>query len=431
MSAPPWHPSDTGALAFLGRASPELMTLSGANILALANDGGSAGPMTSSSGKECQYDTSVLQGGHGAIRTYFAASDLSVATGGPTGPFHLIVFAKQLSAGSSGGASSTIFTLGTPGLASASGIGSTPPGDGPVMWGGGYNNATIQTTAARFDTEPRVFELVNNGSEIALYRDFGWLAETVGATTLASGGMGWRGAYPLSSVYGTPDALTYMVAVFTRPLTALERGLFALWLKGDFAIAPRPYLVAIGDSRTAGHIDAAGTGLGGSNTSTIEQVALRYADALAPIDFLNAGISSQSTLQILNRTDDAFFDHFAKAGYRRQVLLVSGFQNDEGFGIDLVQSYANQIAVCDRAKARGIEAWICTTYAPVGSSAQRIVNINAYNDLVIANDGGATGVIDFRGLVPTPITTTQLPDNIHQSTALMIAESGVIFATVG
>ena len=70
------------------------------------------------------------------------------------------------------------------------------------------------------------------------------------------------------------------------------------------------------------------------------------------------------------------------------------------------------------AKPLGIRTIVGTVLDQIGQSAQATIDTAAINAMILGNAAGATGVTDLRGLLSSPPTTAQLPDNIHPSDAL-------------
>ncbi|MEO5730274.1 MAG: hypothetical protein ABIV93_24975 [Byssovorax sp.] len=385
--------------------------------------------MTATGSARLTYDTSVTLNGLGSLRLSSDDCNMFVATGGPTSTFHLLVLAKCISAGSTGNNASTFASLGTPGGSGASGIGSTPPSGGPLLWGGGYGNPVIQQVAAPFDDEVRVIELMNYGNRLLLRREFGDLAEVEGTTVLGDASMGLRWSFPLASFYGAPPTRVFSFLAADRPLTGPETVSLSTFIKRKFALAPRRMVVAIGDSTVAGNINNAELV---TTTSWVKEMSVQYATAGTPIDYINAGISGQSSAQILTRVTPAFLDRIQQAGstYRRTDLILCAWYNDPAAGIPYQQTYANLVAASDLARARGIRTWIGTTFGGVGLAAQTLANAFSLNDLIV-NGAGTYGAIDWRGLAPWSPTVAQLPDQVHQSTALLQDQAATAIQVIG
>ncbi len=426
-----WHPSDLGSsLRWYSDTDPQNLSLSGSLVDTWLNDGGTSGPMTATGTARWTHDTGVTLNGYGALLNNSDDCNMFVATGGPTSTFHLLVLAKCVSAGSSGVNYSTFASVGAPGSGSSSGIGSTPPGDGPLLWCGGHGNPTIQSVDARFDTEVRVYELIADGTTLAIHREGGFLAEVAGAPVLGDASMGLRWSYPLGFAYAAPITRVFAMMVTDRPLTGSERVAALKFMKRKLALTPRRLVVAIGDSTVEGNVFTAGT----TGTSWIKKMAEQYAVAGSPIDYLNAGISGQSSQQILDRITPAFLDRLQQAGstYRRCDLILCAWYNDPAAMIPYAQTYANLLEGAARAKARGINAWIGTTFGGVGLAPETLQDAYDLNEL-IANGASAStyGAIDWRPLSLWPPTTTQLPDEVHQGTALLEAQATTGITVIG
>lgn len=424
-----WAPTDLGsALKWYSDTDPQNLSLTGSLVDAWLNDGGTSGPMTATGSARWTLDSGVTLNGYGALLNNSDDCNMFVATGGPTSTFHLMVLAKSIDAGSSGNNASTFASLGTPGGSGASGIGSTPPSEGPLLWFGGYGNPVIQSVAAPFDTDVRVLELVNDGTTLRAYRDGGLLAEVESVTTLGDGSMGLRWSYPLAFAYAAPRTRVFSKLTADRPLSTSERVAALQFLKRKFALAPRRMIVATGDSTVAGNVPTAGT-----TTSWIKEMAAQYALAGSPVDYINAGISGQSSQQILNRITPAFLDKIQQAGstYRPTDLMLCAWYNDPAAGIPYAQTHANLAAGAALAKARGIRVWIGTTFGGVGLAPETLANAYALNEMIVNGASPSTyGAIDWRPLSPWPTTTVQLPDEVHQSTALLQAQATTAIAVI-
>ncbi len=426
-----WHPTDLGsALKWYSDTDPQNLSVTGSLVDTWLNDGGTAGPMTATGTARWSLDMGVTLNGYGALLNNSDDCNMSVATGGPTSTFHLLVLAKCVAAGSSGNNYSTFASVGAPGSGTSSGIGSTPPGDGPLLWCGGFGNPTVQNAAAPFDTEVRALELIADGSTLAVHRDGSFLAEVAGAPALGDASMGLRWAFPLAFAYAAPVTRVYAMMVTDRPLIGAERVQALKFMKRKFALTPRRLVVAIGDSTVEGNVATAGT----TGTSWIKKMAEQYATAGTPVDYLNAGISGQSSQQILDRITPAFLDRLQQAGstYRRTDLILCAWYNDPAAMIPYEQTYANLLEGAARAKARGINAWIGTTFGGVGLGAQTLQDAFDLNELIVGGASPSTyRAIDWRALSPWPPTLTQLPDEVHQGTGLLGVQATRAIEVIG
>jgi hypothetical protein len=428
-----WSPRDLPCARFIARA-PEVgttnrVTLSGSNILTLSNDlGGIAGPMSSSPGAYCTFDTSIPLGKYGAIRTVSTSSDLKVLYGGPTGtnPFHLICLAKPISqTGAAQGGSGKFMLSGDPGNDANhknSGIGNVSVLNGVWTEIGGYQNpiaAGGNLPRAIFDTNTHIFEAVNDGSQLIMKQDGGRLGLVSGGSTLSSGQMGFHGAYPLP-LYGPPDTMIYWAGWFDRVLTDTEMALLCNYINTEFTFIPKRYIQVIGDSITAGHISGANT------TSYIEQMVLQYAALPIPekIYYNNTGISSQTTTQILARVTPTYMLDFSPPLFREQWFVIGGRTNDV---ISPAASYANLASINTIAHTAGIKTCIITVIPGASMNAQQIADYNAFNGLVLANSAGFDKVANLSPIFPTvPTTTFYLPDNIHPTNAVISSMATII-----
>jgi GDSL-like Lipase/Acylhydrolase family len=403
-----WTPAELGAAAsFILRAHPSLLTLSGSDVVALANDGGTAAAMTAP-GTKPTYDTSVTQGGYGSIRTVPGA-DLRVLTGGPSGAseWHIIALVKPVTAASSQGQDSTSILLGDPGVA-CNGLGSTAEAQ-PRIWAGGFNSVEGRSSLLPFDTQVQVLELLSDGgTSMTAGRDGGLLLTLAGATSLSSGQMGLHGFYP-NPLYDAPDTRHFWVLIANRRLTNPERALVFAYLKREFRLSIPRNIVVLGDSITQGHVATANT------TAYIERMVAQYAGLTTPVFIrsINAGISSQTTAQILARVTPAFLALFGPAGFRREYLIIMGGANDRGPGNSPAQTYANISAMVALANPLGIRTIVGTVFDQVGQSAQDTIDTAALNAMILGNAAGATGVTDLRGVLSSPPTLAELPDHIH------------------
>lgn len=435
-----WTPAALGS-ALVFEALAENATLSGSNITSLANPRGTAGAMTPASGSTyCTLDSSVLQGGKSAIRTSSTASDMRVLTGGPTGSGAFSIYAlTQILAQNSGSQNdSNFFTLGNPGNDATHapyGLGCTVVSNGAWLRAGGFQNTTLVGNTGRplmaFNANLRLLELVSTGSLVTVSADGGKLASLATAVALDnSGRLGFSGPYPIAS-YGPPDSRTYGLWVFNRALTATERAQLLAYAARFFTYTPARFVDVIGDSRTQGHIAAANT------TSYLEQMVSQYAGLGTPevVYGKNDGITSETTAQIRARAEAAgFFDYFAPATFRRQRMIIRGLTNDPGAGLTPAQSYANLAAISALAQSYGIKTVISTEHCTTTSNGTDRTNVATFNALVLANSGGADAVADIRSVIPnyatTNPTTTELPDGVHQSNAILAAEATIYRSVV-
>lgn len=414
---PTWHPSALGAdLVFYGRADADQLTLIGDAVAGIVNDGGTGTSPVAAPGAEAAYDTSVLLNGRGSIRTTFGCN-LS-GTGGVTGTgaFHVIVLAQTLTPGSSAGEASTFFSMGAGAGSGIAGIGSVI-NPGAVMWVGGFGQPTIQGTDVPFDTEVRVYEYVNDGATVSLRMDFSWLAEFAGTTTLGSDRFGWFGSYPHAN-YQPPDARTWEVIIARRLLTDPERVKIGKMIKSRNTLSPRRRIIGIGDSTVRGNIAGAGT-----THSDLEDMQTLLAGTANPIDILNAGVTNETTSQIRDRVTPTFLARICPQGGAfgpRDVYIRGGF-NNTFFGLDAPSAYADLLATHAAVKAwsPSIRTWIGTSFGGVGVSPLTVAYFDDLNELIVNGAvAGGYGALDYRDLVPVPITTNELPDSIHQSEEL-------------
>jgi lysophospholipase L1-like esterase len=395
--------------------SSDRVTLDGSSVLALANDGGTAGAMTSDPGKYCVLDTSAPQNGYAAIRTASKSSDLAVATGGPSGAgaWHMFALAYPITVGNAAG-NATFMLSGTPGAAS-NGIGSTSDGH---EWWAGNNSASAQSP---HDQALHLYELSSNGGgQLTAHRDGGLVASAAGATTLSSGAMGFRGWYPLPDSHGPPDTRIYWAAWFDHELTGAERRQVHHYLGKEYAYRPRRFISATGDSITAGHIATINT------TSFVEILQAQYAAAGESVYILNAGISSQTSAQIAARSPSTFADYYAQGDFRDEWLIIGGGTNDSGPTPE--QTYANLASVSVAAQALGIRTAIGTVlYFTAGQmTPAAYARLDALNALIRANACGADRVIDYYvdPLLATP-TLAHFPDTIHPDDTALAAMATV------
>jgi lysophospholipase L1-like esterase len=406
-------------------------TRSGANILTLANDGGTAGPMAKGT-VACTVDETVPSGAYGAICTSSTSSVLRVASGGPTGTggFHLVALAQMITQPGAGQNDGLFMYAGAPGNDAShkgSGIGCVAASNGAWLRNGGFGNTVAQgatLSRAVYDSGLHLYESISDGTQLIMNRDGGRLGFFTGGTDLlASGEMGFQPAYPLPS-YGAPYTRIYWAGWFDRVLTDPERSLLLKYAKSEFAVSPRRYIQVTGDSITQGHISGVNT------TSYVEQMVSQYAGAGETIYYNNQGITSQTTTQILARVDATYMKSFAPAGYREQWHLIAGRTNDIAT-LTPAQSYANLAAIVAITKAAGVKSAVLTCIPAVSMTSQNIIDLATFNGLVLANSAGADKVIDLTGIMPIPATTAYLPDNVHPSNAVLVAIAAIAIAAIG
>lgn len=439
--APRWTPSKLGSSArFIARA--DHATLSGSNITSLANAGGTAGAMTSPGSAYCTLDSTVLQGGKGAIRTSAYTSDLRVLTGGPTGttPLHLVALVQRISQPGAGQNNSDFMISGDPGNDASHknfGVGVVAASNGAWDLVGGFGNASQGGNASTFpngafDTSVHLFEGIATGSQILLNRDGG---KTIffagGATTLSSGRMGFSGIYPLTQ-YGPPDTRVFWAGWFDRVLTTAERVLLLKYLAAEFSFRPQRFFSATGDSITAGHIGGVNT------TSFLELLQGQYAALGTPekITIFNQGISSQTTTQIAARSPSSFADAYAPLGanFRDQWLVINGGKNDNQATETPAQCYANLAAISVAAQAIGVKTVMTTAFygTPVAMTPANYAWVDGVNALVRANSCGADKVADYYTdpNLASP-TTTYFPDNVHPNDAALGFMATILRGVIG
>ena len=387
------------------------VTVDGSSILSLANDGGTAGAMTSDAGERCTLDRSAPQNGYSAIRTSSKSSDLGVATGGPSGSgaWHMFVLAYPITAGNPAGLS-TFMLSGTPGEAS-NGIGSTSEGH---EWWAGYKSPNVQSP---HDQTLHLYELSSNGGTLlTARRDGGVVASVAGASTLSSGAMGFRSWYPQPDSHGPPDTRIYWAAWFDRELTGAERRQVHRYIGDEYAYRPRRFISATGDSITAGHILTANT------TSALEILQAQYAAAGESVYILNAGVSSQTSAEIAARSPSTFADRYAQNDFRDEWLIIGGGTNDNGPTPE--ETYANLAAISVAAQALGVHTAIETVLYRVVASTNPEIHAwqDALNALIRANACGADRVVDYyvNPILATP-TPAHFPDNIHPDDTALAA----------
>ena len=441
-----WLPSKLGSVArFIARADKvgvaARTTRSGANILTLANDGGTAGSMSSSAGSYCTVDETVPLGGYGAIRTGSTSSDLRVLTGGPTGvtAAHLMVLAKCVSQGGAGQQNSTFMIAGDPGADATHknfGVGSMAASNGSWNFVGGYGNAyqggNNTFPLGAFDTNVHLFEGIADGTQIQLNRDGGkTIFSAGGATTLSSGRMGFSGIYPLTS-YGPPDTRIYWAGWFDRVLTTAERVLLLKYIAVEFSFRPQRFIAATGDSITAGFVGGVNT------TSFLALLQGQYAALATPeaITVFNQGISSQTSTQIAARSPSSFSDAFSPlgSGFRDQWLIINGGKNDNPATTTPAMTYANLASISIAAQALGVKTVMTTAFygTPVAMTSANYAWVDAVNVLIRANSCGADKIGDYY-LDPNLAspTTTYFPDNVHPNNAALGFMATIIRGVIG
>ncbi len=390
--------------------------LGGTNILALADDGGTAASMTSDVGRYCRLDTTAPRNGYAAIRTGSSVSDLGVATGGPSGAgaWHLFALAYPIMPGNSAGLG-TFMLSGTPG-APCNGIGSTSDGHD---WWAGIDSPTVQTT---YDQALHLYELSSDGGKlVTARRDGGLVATVAGASTLSSGAMGFRSWYPAPDTHGPPDTRIYWAAWFDHELSQTERSQIYRYLGKEYAYRPRRFIAATGDSITAGHIKNINT------TSFIELLQAQYASAGETVYVLNQGITSETTTQIAARSPATFADRYAQADFRDEWLIIGGGTNDSG--LPAAQSYENLCSISAGAQKLGVRAAIGTLLyltAPQMTPASYAWH-DELNGLIRANSCGADRIVDYHvdPLLAAP-TTAHFPDNVHPDDTALAAMATVL-----
>lgn len=408
----------TPAAKFIARppkiGASDRVTLDGSSILSLANDGGTAGAMTSDAGKYCVLDTSAPQNGYGAIRTSSKNSDLSVATGGPSGSgaWHMFALAYPITPANPAGVA-TFMLSGTPGAAT-NGIGSSS--DGHQCWTGNKSPSLVTP----YDQALHLYEFSSNGGTLlTAHLDGGFVASVAGASALSSGAMGFRGWYPLPDTHGPPDTRIYWAAWFDRELTGAERHRVYRYIGKEYAYRPRRFISATGDSITAGHNAT-------SATSFLEILQAQYAAAGEDIYILNAGISSQTTAEIAARSPSTFADYYAQDDFREEWLIIGGGTNDSG--VTPEQAYANLASISAAAQALGVHSAIGTLLYRDASQMTPTMYAwdDALNALIRANACGADKVIDYQvdPLLATP-TIAHFPDTVHPDDTALAAMATV------
>lgn len=436
-SAPAWTPAATGAL--VAELLAANATVSGSNIISLANPNGTTGALTSPGSAYCTLDSSVLLGGKSAIRTSSTSSDLRVLTGGPTGSqaFSVYTLAQVVSQPGAGQQNSDFFLLSDPGNDATHkpyGIGVLAASNGAYMRVGGYGSSVIDGNATLplmgYDGKIRLFELVSTGSLVSFGGDGGLFASLATAVTLdTSGRIGFSGPYPAAN-YGPPDTRIYGAWVFNRVLTVAERAAFLAYVARKFTYTPATFIDVLGDSRTAGHIVSVNT------TSYGELMVSQAASAGTTIYVKNDGITSQTTAQIAARVTGGFFNYFAPRGFRRQCVIFRGRTNDPGAGITSAQGYANFAAASALLRAQGIQTIISTEHNCASYGVPERSVVDAFNQLCLSGvtSGDFDGVADIRSLIPNYATvspsTIYLPDGVHQSDALLAAEAALYRAAI-
>jgi hypothetical protein len=389
--------------------------LGGSSILSLADDGGTADPMTSAPGQYCVLDTSALQNGYAAIRTSTKDSNLGVDTGGPSGssPWHMFALAYPITTGNELGLSTFMFS-GTPGAA-GNGIGSTT--DGHEWWAGNLS-PNAQTP---HDQALHLYELSSNGGTLlTARRDGGVVVTFPGASSLSSGAMGFRGWYPMPATHGPPDTRIYWAAWFDHELSGPERQQVYRYVGKEFAYRPRRFISATGDSLTAGHIAGANT------TSFLEILQAQYAALGEAVYVLNEGLSSQTTTEIAARSPSAFADLYARGNFRDEWLIIGGGTNDHALTVE--QSYANLCSISTAAQALGVRTAMSTLLylTAVEMTPASYAGHDQLNALIRANPCGADRIVDYYvdPLLATP-TTAHFPDNTHPDDTALAAMATV------
>lgn len=434
--APRWLPSKLGSSArFIARA--DHATVVSGNVTSLANAGGTAGAMTSSAGGYCTLDTAELLNGNAAIRTSSTSSKLRVLTGGPSGsgPCHLVCVGRMMSQPGAGQENSTFMLSGPPGNGGGVanlGIGVTAASNGAWTLVGGFGNNVAQgpaLTRATFDNDIHVFELISDGTQIIMLRDGGLLGTFANAATLSTGEMGFQGWYPLAS-YGPSDTRIWWAGWFDRELTSSERRLLFAYLKRQFALAPKRFFSATGDSITAGNVGGANT------TSFLIQLQAQYLALGTPetVYIDNHGVSSETTTLIAGRSPSTFVRDYSPPGYRTQYLIINGGKTDNQATETPAQAYANLASISLAAQALGVTTAMSTAFYGTAASMtpSAYAWVDALNALIRANACGADYVIDYYvdPLLATP-TVTHFHDNIHPDNVALAAMAAVDRAVLG
>lgn len=396
------------------------LTLSGSDVVsAVDSAGGSIVLSRVTAGQECTYDTSLPFNGRGSVRTSRTTSALRSLTGGVSAslaPHYMAALAAPVSIVANASNFGTWILMGQPG-GLCNGIGSSTPPDS-FAWGG---NTIGSQQYATFDTSRHLFESAYDGTKLRAYLDGVFIAERTVAITLSGadaasiGLQSWFGAaraIPDTHVYG---------AVFKTSVPTFADRMHLATLLGEGAHTIPMRIDGKGDSRTLGTGSTAGN-------DYLTQLGLQFAGAGRTVAMVNHGLSGKRSDEIEAALDVRDVAELHSPFCTNVSLLWSGYNDFSQWSTHPTTAaavYANTCLMIDFDHLYGNKAFVMTvpTSGPFQSAPAAEALRVAYNALVLANAGGADGVIDVAPYFD-PYSSANYSDTLHFNNAsqLLIAE---------